>query len=1007
MAGSRHDITHVRTDAKVEDFLQNVLNQVGDRYQRGAEAHFDDADPDAFDGSELVEWAANRAGVVVNDGAANQFRQMSKQGGELSVDDALGTPGAVLYEFTGDPAHPTRASTAISLGDGRIVDIDPVEGVRIVDAKDFHFTHAVVMPGFVDAKDPAAGTADVIAAAYEKEGLEPASLPSVTAGMEIPPPPEVPKPPEPPVLPDSPEIDALAHRAAELRARHVEELTGGERVQLEDRGMELGRDALLAKEAQELARYQVDDQTAQAKALRAEAAELRDRARQAKEAGRDREAEELSEEASQTDGLAGTAEHLAQRAQVDLDRFTVERTGAEQAQAAVHAETQKHLQALDVAESNIDKLDDQVRLLRDAAGSENAATNLEQQASLARAGGDTERADALTRQATEARSEAKADREAAAAIKVDEKAIEAGLDYEIPAKYLPPAVAVSAADTAAIPPAPPAGTSAPDAHATSPTTSGSVDPADLELTSARDLEVARELLDARRVDHQEDAARVERLERREADLEDQLRDAAPDTTAITARYTEIKDKLGEHAPADDLVDMDGNPRVKGPEEMDPLVRAQLREELAEVEAVMKAAADAGAPIRPKLDAVREELHAAKAEAERSRQALDEQQGDVDHLEHPISPLAPPAPAAGGPSSPAATEIAQAAKLGADASAHELSAERDRLAASDRRELSDLRDERAGDLQARADAAAAREADVRRQATTANDQAQRLSDDADRYTREAKALEDAGDASGATAMRDRATETTDQSVKQMFAAQDLDREADLIAQQAVDDKAAAVRLAHEADVLDAEAAARDARAAASDAAAKAARDAAVKLEADDPVLGASAGDSLDGARAVVAASPDGPLVDPLAASLDDGDDVDVDASVQARRDADAFEDDATSATQPVAGSDDDVIGLAAPATTASFDEDERALAALADEPDVEVRTPIAAEAELDEHAIRPDADDDSWPPSGDPALADLGVDTLDDMAYDVDEASAAYDLASAEPSAPDPDVDDLA
>jgi hypothetical protein len=185
----RVELTQVRDDATIEDFLRNVLAQVGDQYKLGAVASLRDDDPDVWDGSELVEWAANRAGVMINDGAANQYRQLARHGGELSVDEALQTPGALLYEFTGDPikGKPARASTAISLGDGRIIDIDPTAGVRIMDAKDFRFTHAGVMHGFTDAHEPGEGAVQVVNDALVEHGIVPATAdttsPDPTGGL--------------------------------------------------------------------------------------------------------------------------------------------------------------------------------------------------------------------------------------------------------------------------------------------------------------------------------------------------------------------------------------------------------------------------------------------------------------------------------------------------------------------------------------------------------------------------------------------------------------------------------------------------------------------------------------------------------------------------------------------------------------------------------------------------------------------------------------------------------
>jgi cell wall-associated NlpC family hydrolase len=47
--------------------VQTALAQIGDRYVFGAETNLSDANPDTFDCSELVQWAAHQAGVTVLD----------------------------------------------------------------------------------------------------------------------------------------------------------------------------------------------------------------------------------------------------------------------------------------------------------------------------------------------------------------------------------------------------------------------------------------------------------------------------------------------------------------------------------------------------------------------------------------------------------------------------------------------------------------------------------------------------------------------------------------------------------------------------------------------------------------------------------------------------------------------------------------------------------------------------------------------------------------------------
>jgi hypothetical protein len=134
----------------VTEFLRNALAQVGDRHLRGAEASHADADPDTWDSSELVEWSAHRAGVELTDGSWLQYRQLQREGGGLPIEDALRTPGALVFTFSSDPMaspeRPASAGVAISLGNGQLITVAPGGAVDVVDAGTRELTHAAVMP---------------------------------------------------------------------------------------------------------------------------------------------------------------------------------------------------------------------------------------------------------------------------------------------------------------------------------------------------------------------------------------------------------------------------------------------------------------------------------------------------------------------------------------------------------------------------------------------------------------------------------------------------------------------------------------------------------------------------------------------------------------------------------------------------------------------------------------------------------------------------------------------
>jgi hypothetical protein len=101
------------------DFVQLALSQAGDEYVFGAQAadqgHVLSDDPDAFDCQELVEWSAAKLGIEAKDASYMQYDELERTNHTMSVEDALKTPGALLFS-TG--ANGKVHHVAISIGDG-------------------------------------------------------------------------------------------------------------------------------------------------------------------------------------------------------------------------------------------------------------------------------------------------------------------------------------------------------------------------------------------------------------------------------------------------------------------------------------------------------------------------------------------------------------------------------------------------------------------------------------------------------------------------------------------------------------------------------------------------------------------------------------------------------------------------------------------------------------------------------------------------------------------------
>ncbi len=99
----------------------------------------DDPDPDTLDCSELVQWAAGTSSVEITDGSWLQHFELMDRGGTVSIEDALNTPGALLFSFdppaTPGGGRPEHAHVAISLGDGRTIEaMSSRFGIKIADA---------------------------------------------------------------------------------------------------------------------------------------------------------------------------------------------------------------------------------------------------------------------------------------------------------------------------------------------------------------------------------------------------------------------------------------------------------------------------------------------------------------------------------------------------------------------------------------------------------------------------------------------------------------------------------------------------------------------------------------------------------------------------------------------------------------------------------------------------------------------------------------------------------
>lgn len=151
----------------LQQFLDAATAQAGDTYVFGANVNLDDADPDTFDCSGLVSWAAGRVGVDLPHASWRQYIELKELGLVVPVEEAIDTPGALLFNFPWEPqpgetSRPGNAHVAISMGDGRTIEaMNPSKGVLFGEASERRFQFAAVIPGISDGTAGAAVDAPV------------------------------------------------------------------------------------------------------------------------------------------------------------------------------------------------------------------------------------------------------------------------------------------------------------------------------------------------------------------------------------------------------------------------------------------------------------------------------------------------------------------------------------------------------------------------------------------------------------------------------------------------------------------------------------------------------------------------------------------------------------------------------------------------------------------------------------------------------------------------------
>jgi cell wall-associated NlpC family hydrolase len=148
--------------SRADQFIAAALDQRGDPYVFGAQARLSDPNPQAFDCSELVRWAAHQTGTEVPDGSWLQFLHLRRKGLVIPVEEGIQTKGALLFSFSSPPTasggRPSHSHVAISLGDERTIEArGRAYGVDSFSASSKRFQYAAVLPGMTESAPARAG----------------------------------------------------------------------------------------------------------------------------------------------------------------------------------------------------------------------------------------------------------------------------------------------------------------------------------------------------------------------------------------------------------------------------------------------------------------------------------------------------------------------------------------------------------------------------------------------------------------------------------------------------------------------------------------------------------------------------------------------------------------------------------------------------------------------------------------------------------------------------------
>jgi cell wall-associated NlpC family hydrolase len=133
--------------ATAEALLDMALHQVNDRYVLGTNADETNPNEDEFDCAELISWSCAQLGVTFPDYSVSQIDACADAGLEISVSDAAGIRGALLFRPAGhNGAKYNHVALSAGSGDDTIEAMGKDYGVVVGEIGN-RFTRAGYIPG--------------------------------------------------------------------------------------------------------------------------------------------------------------------------------------------------------------------------------------------------------------------------------------------------------------------------------------------------------------------------------------------------------------------------------------------------------------------------------------------------------------------------------------------------------------------------------------------------------------------------------------------------------------------------------------------------------------------------------------------------------------------------------------------------------------------------------------------------------------------------------------------